>query len=105
MLMKLHVELQHTDTACAVGPWLLRSLATETETIWPASLDFSSLIDISVRLQFFAYRQIAMFHCAVPLRTEVTPFKLLQIVYLPLSYPNMRTGMYNNSALLSLYKT
>jgi len=99
-LIKLHVELFHTDTACAVGPWLLRNLATETETIWPASLDFGSLIDISSRMQFFAHRQIAIFHCVVPLHTEVTLFKLLQIVYLPVSYPNIRTAMYKNSTLL-----
>jgi hypothetical protein len=60
--MNLHVALSHADTAYAVGPCLLRSLATEAETICPASLDFCSLIDIASRWRFFAHRQIAMFY-------------------------------------------
>jgi hypothetical protein len=38
---------------------------------------------------------------AFPLRTEVRPFKFLRIVYLPMSYPNLKPEMYKNSALLS----
>ena len=67
----------HTDTACAVGRWWLRILATAAKTTRPASLDIHYLIDI--RTFTFAI-PCASRGCNISLRVSFThwdqPFKI-----------------------------